>query len=205
MSITLYLILITSALSIWAFTDRGLMDKLIFSPYAISRGNEHWRFLTSGFLHANWMHLFFNMFVLYFFGRVVERYYQMAFGEQATLFYLLLYGLGIVCSSIFTYFRHKDDPTYRSLGASGAVSSVLFASIIFQPLQEMCLYFILCLPSIIFGVAYLVYSVYMGRKGQDNVNHDAHFFGAVFGIVFTIVLEPEVVMHFIDQFRQWLG
>ncbi|MEX0965692.1 MAG: rhomboid family intramembrane serine protease [Bacteroidia bacterium] len=198
---TLIIIVLTCLLSIPAFSNGALMYKLIFNPYQIQQRNEYYRFLTSGFLHANWMHLIFNMLVLYWFGANVEFEFFRHFDEKGNLLYILLYLLAIVCSSIFTFFKHKDDPHYNSLGASGAVSAVVFASILFQPFADLCLYGLLCLPGILFGAAYLAYSWHMSKRGGDNINHDAHFYGAVFGIVFTIVLEPQIGLDFINKFR----
>lgn len=110
-----------------------------------------------------------------------------------------MYLLGIIVSDIPSFIKHKDAPYYNALGASGGVSSLLFSFIIFDPTQDLCLYGLLCFPGFIWGALYIVYSFYMGKKGQDNINHDAHLYGGLFGIVFTIIAVPGVIPNFIDQ------
>lgn len=177
------------------------MYKWIFNPYTIKRNNEYQRFITSGFIHSNWMHLIFNMLMLYMFGGYVETLFRQVYGELGIVFYLLLYIIGIVVSDIPTYIRHKNHPHYNSLGASGGVSSILFSFIMFMPIEKLCLYGLLCLPGIIWGALYLAYSYYMSKKGGDNINHDAHLYGAVFGIIFTIIVYPPVISSFISSIQ----
>ena len=193
------IVIITAIVSIIALSNREIMYKLIFNPYMITEKGQWYRFITSGFIHADWIHLIVNMIVLWSFGRVVEQYYAYIFDEKATLYYVLLYLGGIVISITPSYKRNKHNIAYNALGASGAVAGVLFTAILFQPLQKIYLYGLLGIPGIIAGVAYLVYSWYMDKKGGDFINHDAHFWGAVFGVVFTIALKPTVAVYFIDQ------
>jgi membrane associated rhomboid family serine protease len=196
---TIYILIITIIVSIIAFQNSELMGKLIFNPYNVKNHNEWYRFITSGFIHADFIHLAVNMFVLYSFGQVVEMYYDITFGNKGWYYFLFLYIGGLLISILPTYAKHKDNPGYNGLGASGAVSAVLFASIIFGPLEKICLYGILCLPSIIMGTLYLFYSYYMDKKGGDNVNHDAHFWGAIYGVIYTLLLEPSLIIDFFQQ------
>lgn len=196
MTVTIIIIFITSAVSVFAFGNRELMGRLVFSPYDIKHFKKNYRFLTYALIHADWVHLLVNMMVLYSFGRVVETYYGLYFGNKAVLYYILLYIGGVALSTLPSFGKHKDDSSYTALGASGAVSAVVFASIIFDPLSKIYLFLIpIGIPAIIFGVLYLVYSWYMGTKKIDNVGHDAHFWGAIFGFVFTILLKPALLFH----------
>ena len=172
---------------------------MIFNPYLIHTTGQWYRFISSGLIHADWIHLLVNMYVLYFFGNTVEAFYGAVFGDKATQYFLLLYVGGMIMSVLPTYGKHKNDPGYNALGASGGVSSVVFAYILFAPLEKLCLYGLLCLPGIIFGVAYLIYCYYASKKGGDNVNHDAHFWGALYGFFLTILFKPALVASFISQ------
>jgi len=193
------IIIITVLVSITAFYSQELMHRLIFNPYMITERKQWYRFLTSGFIHADWVHLFINMLVLWSFGNVVERYYAAIFEEKGSFYYFLLYIGGIVIAITPSYSRHKHNAGYNALGASGAVAAVLFAAILFQPMAKIYLYGVFGLPGIVLGIAYLGYSYYMDKKGGDIVNHDAHFWGAIYGVLFTILLKPTVVLHFLDE------
>jgi membrane associated rhomboid family serine protease len=199
MSVSLLLILVTVAVSVSGFSNRGLMSRLIFNPYVIRSRGEWYRFLSSGFIHADWIHLVINMFVLYSFGPVVERYYSYAFEGQGTYYFMLLYLGGMVTAILPTYRKYADRPSYNALGASGAVSSIVFAFILFNPLEKLCLYGVLCLPGIFFGAGYLFYCYYMDKRGGDRINHDAHLWGALFGWVFTALLKPALIVAFFQQ------
>ncbi|GAB3194974.1 membrane associated rhomboid family serine protease [Pontibacter aydingkolensis] len=204
MSVTLILIVITVAISLYAWQNDSLMHKWIFQPYAVQRDNSWYRFITSGFLHADYTHLFFNMFTFYFFGGAVEQTFQVIFGPTTgILLYLLVYLGGIIVSDIPTFIKHRNDPPYRALGASGGVASVVFASILFYPTQDICLYAILCIPGFILGVLYLVYSYFSGKKMGDNINHDAHFYGAVYGFVLSLILVPQALPNFFSEIAGW--
>jgi membrane associated rhomboid family serine protease len=197
--VTTYILIVTCIISFFAFQSREMKGKMIFNPYLIHTDRQWYRFISSGLIHADWIHLLVNMYVLYFFGNTVESFYREVFRERATQYFLLLYFGGMIMSVLPTYGKHKDDPGYNALGASGAVSSVVFAYILFSPLDKICLYGLLCLPSIIYGVAYLIYCYYAARKGGDNINHDAHFWGALYGFILTIVLKPALLYSFFDQ------
>jgi membrane associated rhomboid family serine protease len=204
--ITIAIIIITGITSYQAFTNYGLKEKLIFNPYSIKKRNEWYRFWTHGLLHADWIHLALNLFVLFGFGETVEIEYKRNFGAIGSFYFVLLYVLGLSASSLFDYFKHRNNWSYNALGASGAVSAVLFAAILFNPTQILLLYGIIPMPAVIGGGLYLVYSYYMARKGADNIGHDAHFWGAIWGISFTAALDYRLLFEFwksIKDFGFW--
>ena len=201
--ITYAIIGITVLTSLRAFNDPGLRYKMLFRPIDIKQKNEWYRFLSGGFIHADFGHLFINMFVLYSFGSYMETVFQSLFGPLGSLVYLLMYILAIPISSTYSYFKHQDDYGYSALGASGAVSAVLFSFIVVNPLGEILLMLIIPIKAIIAGVLYLGYSHFMGKRNMDNVGHDAHFYGAVFGFLFTIAVKPSLLPRFIDILTNW--
>jgi membrane associated rhomboid family serine protease len=198
--LNLSVIIITALISIYAFFNTAFFDRMKFNAYAIRHHGQGWRFFTYGLIHADWVHLFINMFVLYSFGKAVIDAYHYYFDVKGYMFYLLLYIGGIVFSVLFDYGKHKNDAHYNAVGASGAVSAVLFASILVYPTGSVYLFPIpFPLPSVVFGVIYLVYSAVMARRASDNIGHNAHFWGAVFGIIFTIALKPILAVSFWNQ------
>ncbi len=203
LNITLILIIITAAASYYGWKKPEIQSKWMFNPYAIYHGKQYYRFLSSGFIHSNTMHLVFNMIALYFFGGSIERIYISIFGQMGIVFYLLTYVTGIVVANLKTYFKHRESSYYNSLGASGGVASILFASILYQPTVGICLYFVICLPAFLIGALYLVYSYYSGKKMSDNINHDAHLYGSLFGILFTVFLRPSVLVEFVNQIMEY--
>ncbi len=184
--VTMLLIAANVIFSFIGFSNQTLLLKTIGWPYYEKREKQYYRFITSGFLHADWMHLIFNMFTLFFFGRNLELIFSAAH-LGGNIAYLALYFLGLVIANLPSYVKHNNDENYRSLGASGAVSAVVFASIVFSPWGQIGIYGI-PISMMLYAVLYLVYCVYMGKKSADNVNHDAHLWGSVFGLVFTIIL-----------------
>ena len=200
---TLILIIITAITSFYAWNNPELQNKWMFNPYAVHHGKQYYRFLTSGFIHSNTMHLLFNMMALFFFGGVIERIYMDLYGALGVVFYLVTYLAGIVAANLRTYFKYKDSSYYNSLGASGGVASILFASILYRPTSSICLYFAICIPAFILGAVYLIYSYYSTKRSGDNINHDAHLFGSLFGIVFTIILRPTVVIEFFERIKNF--
>lgn len=192
--ITLTIIIVTCVITLTGFRNGKVVDELIFWPPAINKKHQYYRFITCGLIHADYMHLIFNMLTLYFFGTFMEAHYQGELGLQKW-YYLALYTGALIVSNIPTYLKHRNDYNYRSLGASGAVSAVLFAFILLYPWQRIVV-LVFPVPAIVYGVLFLVYSAYMSRKGGDNVNHDAHFYGALFGILFTIFVSPNVAGDF---------
>ena len=200
---TLILIIITVITSVYAWNNPELQHKWMFNPYTVHHGKQYYRFLTSGFIHSNTMHLLFNMMALFFFGRVLERIYTDLYGALGVVFYMVTYLAGIVVANLRTYFKYKDSSYYNSLGASGGVASILFASILYRPTSSICLYFAICIPAFILGAVYLIYSYYSTKRSGDNINHDAHLFGSLFGIVFTVILRPAVVIEFFERIKNF--
>jgi membrane associated rhomboid family serine protease len=198
-SFTVSIIVLTSIISFLSFNNYKITDALIFWPPAIGIKHQYWRFLTCGFIHADFMHLAFNMFTLFFFGKALENYYMGVLGLQH-YYFIILYISAIIVANIPTYIKRRDDYNYRSLGASGAVVAVQFAFILIDPWAQLWVWGIK-MPSIIFVLLFLAYTIYMNRRGGDNVNHDAHLWGAVYGVIFTIAARPEVASTFIEQIK----
>jgi membrane associated rhomboid family serine protease len=197
LSLTVIIIIITVLASLYAWNNQTVMSNWMMNPYRTDQRKEYWRFITSGLIHNDYMHLFFNMFTLYFFGKILE--WQLG----ATLF-IILYVVGIIVSDVPTFFKHKKNPYYNSLGASGGVSAIVFASILLRPLSPLYLFFIpVPIPGFIFGAIYMFYSYYQAERGGDNINHDAHLYGALFGILFTIVAIPSALPSFFEQVSSW--
>lgn len=199
MSITFIIILATAAVSIPAFNNRTLFYKLDFSPFIVEKNKEWYRFITHAFLHADWMHLIFNMLVLFFFGDVTQQHFEAYVGLKGIFYYIILYFGGIAIAVLPTYKKNKDNPSYHSVGASGAVSAVLFSSVIFSPSRSICLWGVLCFPGIVWAIIYLVYSYVQSKREGGYINHDAHFWGAIFGIVFTFLMIPQSFTAFINE------
>jgi membrane associated rhomboid family serine protease len=203
--VTIGLIAVNIIFSLIGFSNAAFINKTIMWPYLVKRENQYYRFITSGFIHADWMHLFFNMFTLYFFGAAIETLFS-GYGLGGKASYLILYFMGLIIADVPSFIKHKADYNYRALGASGAVSAVLFAAIIFDPWSSVYLYGALKISALLFAVLYIVYCVYMGRRGGDNVNHDAHLWGALFGLAFTLVLisvmQPGLFDQIIEKLKQ---
>ena len=201
MSTTLILIAVTGLVSILCFTGTFNANKLLLHPYSVWHRNQWYRMLSYGVVHGGWGHLFFNMLTLFFFGRVVEEYFQAAFGaELVVVLYVVLYVSAIAVSSVWDLFKYKDDSSYSAVGASGAVSAILFASILFEPRMGIYIYLIpIPVPGYIFAPLYLLYCWYMAKRNMDNIGHTAHFWGAVYGLVFPLVCRPDIFSHFLSQ------
>lgn len=198
------LLAVTVLVSLVAFSDRRLFDGLLFDPYAVRSRNEWQRFLTHALVHADVTHLVVNMFVLHAFGQHVE----FLFGRLSLLPVWVTFGGlylgGAVVAAIPAYVKHGQHPGYRSVGASGAVSAVIFAMILLLPMAPLRILLLpIDLPAFVFGILYLVYAWAMDRRGGDHVAHDAHLHGALFGLVYTAVLEPQAVLQF-GQFQPYL-
>ena len=201
MIFTFIIIAVTLIISFLSFSNAELFDRLKFNAYLIKSHHQGWRFVSYALVHAGWAHLLINMYVLYSFGGFVEKSYQAYFGPKGLLYYGMLYLGGILFSTLWDYGKYKNDPYYNAVGASGAVSAVVFSSILLNPGSSIFIFPIpFPLPSWIFGILYLIYSAYMGKKGTDNVGHNAHFWGAVYGLVLTIILVPGVLQAFFSQF-----
>jgi membrane associated rhomboid family serine protease len=203
MNITYTIIGITVVVSMLALNNPTMMGALMMNPYLIQNKRQYYRFLTSGFIHKDYTHLLVNMFSFYFFGRAIERIFYSISDDAGLVYFVALYLLAIIVSDIPTYFKEKNNPNYNSLGASGGVAAIIFAFIIFQPLQSICLYFAICMPGFILGLLYIAFSYYQGRKSKDNINHDAHLYGALFGFLFCIVVYPSSFSYFIEQVQSW--
>ena len=200
MSVTLIIIIFTIIISVQGFSRIDILEKLKHSPYVEVRNKEYYRLLTSGLVHADYIHLGFNMFVLWQFGEAVEHIYEGIFGEGiGRLLYLVLYFTAIIFADLPSLRKHKDNPAYASVGASGAVSAVIFAFILFHPWAEMSLYGIIPFRAVIGGALYLVYEQWASTNSNDNIGHDAHFTGAIYGIMFTVLLQPSIYNDFIEQ------
>ncbi len=203
---TLTIVIATVLISLACFSKEDWMIKLMLNPYRAYHKKEIYRLITHGFLHADWIHLIINMLVLFSFGRNVERWFEQLqysgmLGSPG-LGYGLLYFGGIIVSSLVSLVKHKDNPDYNSVGASGAVSAVIFTSIFFMPLEKLLFFGVIPIPGIVFAGLYLIYSSYMSKRGRDNINHDAHFTGAIFGFVFPLFIDPALISHFISQITQ---
>lgn len=198
---TYIFIIVTVIVSLMAMFNADLFQKFSFSPWLIHQKKQNWRFVTHGLVHAGWAHLAINMLVLYSFGRHVEAAYGFIFSPgKGQLLYFLLYVGGILFSTLYDFGRYKNNPYYQSVGASGAVSAVLFASILIAPTSKLFVFPIpFPIPAYIFGGLYLAYSVYMNKKGQDNIGHMAHFMGALFGLIYSIILKPSLLALFFNQ------
>lgn len=197
MSLTIIIIGITVIISALAFQNSELFDKLKFNAYLIKNQKQWWRFLSYAIVHADWMHLLINMYVFYSFGKIVEATFFNYFGYRGLLFYLLLYLGGVLFSTVFDFGKNKDNAYYNAVGASGAVSAVVFASILIHPAGSIFLFPIpFAIPSWAFGILYLIYSAYMGKRGGDNIGHNAHLWGAVYGIIFTVITIPGIISNF---------
>jgi membrane associated rhomboid family serine protease len=197
---TLLLIAITVLISLVALSRIDVFDKMKFNAYLIHHNKEWYRFLSYGLIHADWMHLFINMFVLYSFGSIVEELFHHFFDLKAYIYFPLMYIGGIGFSTLFDFGKYKNDIYYNAVGASGAVSAVVFSSIILYPVGKIFLFLIpVGIPAPLFGLIYLVYSAYMARRGTGNIGHSAHFWGAIFGVVFTIAMKPKFFTLFWEQ------
>jgi len=196
-TITIAIILLTCVVSFTAFSNEKIMEDLIFYPPAIDKQHQWYRFITCGFIHADFGHLIFNMYSFYMFGDAIEHFFSEIYGEKGKAVYLILYLSALVVCLLPTYLENKENYYYRSLGASGAVSAIVFAFIFLAPTQGISLMFIpFHFPAVVFGAIYLVISAYFAKKGGSRINHSAHFWGAVYGIVYLLV-----TAQFLSDFR----
>lgn len=199
--VTLVIILLTVGVSILCFNGKPDIRKLLFNAWQVWHGKQWYRMLTYGLVHSGWGHLIFNMLTLYFFGPVVERYFAVAFGAvTGAVLFAVLYVSAIAVSTVGDLLKYKDDYNYNAVGASGAVSAILFASILFEPKMGIYIFMIpIPIPGYIFAPLYLFYCWYMAKRNMDNIGHTAHFWGAVYGLVFPLVCRPAIFSHFLAQ------
>lgn len=195
LSLTIAIIVVTAAVSWAGFSNEPLLQRLLLWPPAVSRRRQYERFVTYGLVHGDFMHLLFNMVTLFFFGRQMEQFYGQYLGPWG---FLGFYVSALVVSALPSYLRHRHDPNYATLGASGAVSAVLFAFVLLQPWSTIYVY-VIPVPAIIFAVLYTGYSVYMNHRQADRVNHSAHLAGAAYGVLFTALMEPRVPAHLLQS------
>jgi membrane associated rhomboid family serine protease len=194
-SVTVLLILATVVASWMAFERPALMARLVFWPAAIRRSHQYDRFVTHGFVHADLQHLLFNMITLYFFGQLVEAVFVQYIGP---LGFLLFYLSALVMAILPTWLRHRRDPSYRSLGASGAVTAVLFAFILMKPWAVIGVFFI-PMPAVVYAAMFVGYSIWSDLRDRDRVNHQAHLWGAAYGVLFALALEPRLGPAFVER------
>jgi membrane associated rhomboid family serine protease len=194
---TLIIIIITCIFSLMAFNKPELMYKYQFNPYQVYHRKQWYRLFSYAFLHANWMHLFVNMFVLYSFGSFIENRFRYYFDSGWGIYFIILYLSSIIVSTLFTLIKQRDNYYYNAVGASGAVSAIVFSSILFEPMSKLLIFGIVPVSAIIFGVLYLIYSYYMSKKNIDNIGHDEHFLGAIYGFIFPILIKPELFNIFL--------
>lgn len=210
-TLTISIILLTSLISFTAFSNQKVLDDLIFYPPAITNRNQWYRFITSGFIHADIMHLVFNMYSFYLFGDLVEKSFSQIFGDSGKALYIILYVISLIVCLLPTYFNNLNNYHYRSLGASGAVSAVIFAGIFLYPTMGMGIFPIpFHIPGFVFGPLYLILSAYLAKKGHGNINHSAHIWGAIFGIVFVIITTSfmtkfNALENFFNAIKMYLG
>tara|TARA_A100001015_G_C14944486_1_gene694022 strand:- start:852 stop:1487 length:636 start_codon:yes stop_codon:yes gene_type:complete len=199
-SYTIILIIITCIISFITFNNEEIKSNLLFSPYQYVNYKKWWILISHGFIHADFLHLFFNMYVLYIFGPTLEFYFINS-SELGAFYYIGFYLLGIIFSTLPSILKHKNNPIYNSLGASGAVSSVVFAYIIIYPLRELGLILIpgLFLPGFIFGIIYLLAEHYLSKKQYSNIAHDAHISGSLFGVFFIVIYDFNNLLIFFQK------
>jgi membrane associated rhomboid family serine protease len=208
-----YLILaITIATSYRYMENSDEKRQMLFNAAAIDQYNQWYRFFSHGLIHKDWMHLGLNSFVLLMFGGQLEMALkkQGLFGPlMGPVLYVALYLSGLVMSSMYSFYKHRYNSSYNALGASGAVSSVVFAKILIDPTSGIGLIFIpmevLSIPAFIFGALYLAYSAYKSKKGNDNIGHDAHYWGSVWGFIFLLGFKPSLFLAFIDRIKWYIS
>jgi membrane associated rhomboid family serine protease len=210
LSITLIIIIITVLVSLGGFSNQKVINDLIFYPPAVSQQKQWYRFFSCGLIHADFGHLLFNMLSFYFFGRFVESAFVQFFPESGKWLFLIMYVSALLVSLLPTYLKHKNNYSYRSLGASGAVSAVIFAGLIIAPTEKIYLFFIpIGIPGFIFAPLYLLLTAYMDKRGGDSINHSAHLWGALYGVLFIVAAGYaagyDIVNYFITSVKQYLN
>ncbi len=204
-SLSFLIMAVTVGISLLAWQKPAWLDAMMMSPYRIDRKKEYWRFITSGFIHADFAHLFFNLFSFYFFGTQLEYIFGIIFPGFGGEVFILFYLLAILVADLPTYFKQRNNPYFNSLGASGAVSAVIFAGIMFFPTEKIYLFGFVGIPGFIYAGLFTWYSIAMDRRGRDYVNHSAHLFGGLFGVLFITLTRPSTWVEFFSQILAMLG
>lgn len=204
MGVHIFVIALIVGVSILGFNNSKFLNRNMFNAYKIIHDRQYFRLISHGFLHASWTHLLVNVFVLWSFGSILIEYYNYFFVGMGSVLFLVLFVTSLIISSLYSLAKEKNNRYYNSLGASGAVSAVLFSSIFFDPWGKIYIYAILPVPGIVFGVLYLAFERYSMKKNGDNVAHDAHIFGAVYGFVFPLLFNPNLFFVFLEQFKSIL-
>tara|TARA_R110001592_G_scaffold59819_6_gene181722 strand:- start:1797 stop:2402 length:606 start_codon:yes stop_codon:yes gene_type:complete len=198
MQVTYILMAVIGLITYFAWERPEWQKRLMLNPYTVVHEKKYYQLITSGFVHNNGIHLLLNLFTLYFFGLAIEQIFYSYFGELGLVLYILLFITAVIVANIPTTIKHKNNYNYNSLGASGGVSALVMAFILFDPIRDLCLYAIICLPGYILGGLFIVYSIIMSKRNSDNINHDAHLFGAIYGVIFTLLLRPSTFTYFIE-------
>ncbi|MFM7020482.1 MAG: rhomboid family intramembrane serine protease [Aquirufa sp.] len=198
-SLSFLIMAVTVVISLLAWQKPTWLDAMMMSPYRIDRKKEYWRFITSGFIHADFAHLFFNLFSFYFFGTQLEYIFGIIFTGFGGEVFILFYLLAIFVADLPTYFKQRNNPYFNSLGASGAVSAVIFAGIMFFPTEKIYLFGFVGIPGFIYAGLFTWYSIAMDRRGRDYVNHSAHLYGGLFGVLFITLTRPSTWVEFFSQ------
>lgn len=197
---SLIIIAVTVLLSMYALNNYTFFEKALFRPYLMKTNNEWWRWISNGFIHKDYSHLIVNMLAFFFFSTYVEQAFSSISGTDNGILFVFFYLSAIAISGMYEYYRFQNTYSYSALGASGAVSAVIFSYIMFEPFNKIYLYFVVGIPAWIFGILYLFYEYYMGKKQNDNIGHHAHFFGAVYGLIFPILIHPQTGIDFVMKF-----
>lgn len=203
--ISLAIIAITTIVSMQGFYNPMVKEQLLFRPYTIQNRGDWFRFISSGMIHADWLHLIFNMYTFYSFGPFVELYFGDIFDEWGRLVFVFYYVSAIAAAQLPVYFKQKDNPLYGALGASGAVSAVILTTIFLVPTVPISLFFLPTIPGFLFAIIYMAVSSYLGRRSDDNIAHDVHFYGAVYGFVFLIPFRPDLAKSFAMQVVDYMS
>ncbi len=200
--ITEIIVILTCLISWQAINNLDLRDQFLFVPYAVKHNNEFYRILSHVFVHADFSHLVFNMISLFYLGGYLEAELINTYESVGIYYYIILYISGGVAATVFPYFKNSDNPMYRSLGASGAVSAVIFATILWEPQLELMLMFIpIPIKAYVLGPIYLAIEYYSMRKGASGIAHDAHLGGALFGILFVLLIDANKGIEFLNIFQ----
>jgi len=193
---TYIIIVATCIVSYMAFQNKELFNKLKLNPYMVYHKKDYGRLISHGFVHADYTHLLFNMLTLYFFGPSIESFFEnlqeAGYMHLYQLHYLTLYFGGMVFATLLTMLKYRDMHYYNAVGASGAISALVFTYIFINPFGMLGVMFVIPMPCFVYGILYLGYCWYMSKHGNDNISHDAHFSGAVFGILYPLLVDPKL-------------